>query len=79
MTTNDGPINRLELPSGSNWPARLSGYAKLIAAAVSTLGATGILSWLQGAGVSHLPGWATAAITAGVGILGVLFSPKNKA
>jgi len=74
-----GPVNRLELPSGSGWPSRLSGYAKTLAAAVSTLGATGVLAWLQAAGVNHMPGWANAAITAGVGILGVLFGPRNKA
>lgn len=65
--------------TASGWPSRLAGYAKVIAAAVSTLGATGVLAWLQGAGATHLPGWTTAAITAGVGILGVLFGPKNKA
>jgi hypothetical protein len=68
-----------QLPApASGWPTRLAGYAKLIAAAVSTLGATGVLAWLQGAGATHLPSWATAAITAGVGILGVLFGPRNK-
>lgn len=68
-----------QLPAaGSGWPTRLAGYAKLIAAAVSTLGATGVLTWLQEAGVTHLPSWATALITAGVGILGVLFGPRNR-
>jgi hypothetical protein len=63
----------------SGWPSRIGGYAKLIAAAVSTLGATGVLTWLQEAGVTHLPSWGTALITAGVGIIGVLFGPRNKA
>jgi hypothetical protein len=64
-------------PSG--WPTRLAGYAKLIATAITTLGATGVLGWLEGAGVNHLPPWANAGITALVGLLTVLFSPKNKA
>ena len=72
-----GPVNRLETSSG--WPTRLAGYAKLIATAVTTLGATGILAWLEGAGVNHLPPWANAGITAAVGLLTVLFSPRNKA
>lgn len=74
-----GPVNRLELPSGSNWPARIGGYVKLIVTAITTLGTTGILQWLQSAGVTSLPAWAIAGITAVVGLLTVLFSPKNKA
>lgn len=73
-----GPVNRLEVPSGSSWPTRAAGYAKLIATAITTLGATGVLQWLQAAGVTSLPAWAIAGITALVGLLTVLFGPRNK-
>jgi hypothetical protein len=74
------PVPGAQPPAAtSGWPTRLAGYAKVLAAAVSTLGATGVLTWLQTAGVTHLPGWGQALITAGVGILGVLFGPRNKA
>jgi hypothetical protein len=62
----------------SGWPTRLAGYAKLIATAITTLGTTGVLQWLQSAGVTSLPAWAVAGITAVVGLLTVLFSPRNK-
>jgi hypothetical protein len=62
----------------SGWPTRVAGYAKLIATAITTLGATGVLGWLEGAGVNHLPPWANAGITAVVGLLTVLFGPRNK-
>lgn len=63
----------------SNWPTRVGGYIKLIVTAVTTLGTTGVLQWLASAGVTQLPAWATAGITALVGLLTLLFSPKNKA
>jgi len=75
--SDPGPVNRLETSSG--WPTRLAGYAKLIATAITTLGTTGVLQWLQSAGMTSLPAWAVAGITALVGLLTVLFSPKNKA
>lgn len=68
-----------QLPApASGWPTRLAGYAKLIATAITTLGATGVLQWLQAAGVTSLPAWAIAGITALVGLLTVLFGPRNK-
>lgn len=74
-----GPVNRLELPdAGSNWPSRIGGYIKLTLTAVTTLGTTGVLQWLQSAGVTSLPAWAIAGITAVIGLLTLLFSPKNK-
>lgn len=73
------PVNRLEVSASSGWPARIGGYVKLIITAVTTLGTSGILQWLQSAGVTSLPPWAIAGITAVVGLLTVLFSPKNKA
>lgn len=79
VNRDPGPVNRLELPSGSGWPTRLAGYAKTIAAAVGGLGATGVLALLQSAGVTHLPSWGTALITAGAGLLAVLFGPRNRA
>lgn len=73
------PVLPVQQPAaGPKWPARLSGYLKTVAAAVGGLGATGVLAWLQAAGVTHLPGWATALITAVVGLLAVLFGPANK-
>lgn len=89
MTTNwpdnepagdPGPVNRLDpqWQPDSSWPSRIGGYIKLIVTAVTTLGTTGILQWLQSAGVTALPSWAVAGITAVVGLLTVLFSPKNK-
>lgn len=74
-----GPANRLTKQPESGWPTRIGGYIKLIVTAVTTLGTTGILQWLQSAGVTALPAWAVAGITAVVGLLTVLFSPKNKA
>ena len=62
----------------SSWPTRVGGYIKLILTAVTTLGTTGVLAWLQAAGVTSLPAWATAGITAVVGLLTLLLSPKNK-
>lgn len=76
---NAGPVNRLELSGASSWPARIGGYAKLIATAITTVGTTGVLQWLQSAGVTSLPAWAIAGITAVVGLLTVLLSPRNKA
>jgi len=68
-----------QLPEpASSWPTRLAGYAKLIATAITTLGTTGVLQWLQSAGVTSLPAWALAGITAVVGLLTVLLSPRNK-
>lgn len=74
-----GPANRLTQQDSAGWPTRVGGYIKLIITAVTTLGTTGILQWLQSAGVTALPAWAVAGITAVVGLLTVLFSPKNKA
>jgi hypothetical protein len=37
-----------------------------------------VLQWLQSAGATSLPAWAVAGITAVVGLLTLLFSPKNK-
>ena len=70
---------RIPAPVASSWPTRLAGYAKLIATAITTLGTTGVLGWLEGAGVNHLPPWVNAGITALVGLLTVLFGPRNKA
>lgn len=74
---------KVDLPApdpgtSSSWPTRLAGYAKFIATAITTLGATGVLQWLQSAGVTSLPAWAVAGITAVVGLLTVLLSPRNK-
>jgi hypothetical protein len=74
------PVPGAQPPApASGWPARLSGYAKTIAGLIGSLGAGGVLAWLETAGVTHLPGWAEAGITAGVGLLAVLFGPRNKA
>jgi hypothetical protein len=73
-----GPVNRLAVDGGSNWPARIGGYIKLILTAITTLGTTGVLQWLQSAGVTSLPAWGSAGITAVVGLLTLLLSPKNK-
>lgn len=62
----------------SSWPTRIGGYIKLILTAVTTLGTTGVLQWLQSAGVTALPAWTVAGITAVVGLLTLLLSPKNK-
>lgn len=72
------PEERYPAATPSGWPTRLAGYAKLIATAITTLGTTGVLGWLEGAGVNHLPPWANAGITAAVGLLTVLFGPRNK-
>lgn len=72
------PEERYPAPQPSKWPSRIGGYAKLIATAITTMGTTGILQALQSAGVTSLPTWATAGITAVVGLLTVLLSPKNK-
>lgn len=69
---------RIPAPA-SGWPTRLGGYAKLLWTAATTLGTTGILTWLQSAGATHLPSWVAAGITAVIGIGTVLLSPKNKA
>lgn len=61
----------------ANWPRRIGGYIKLVATAVTTVGTAGVLQWVASSGVT-LPAWATAGITAGVGLLTVLLSPKNK-
>lgn len=78
---DSGPVNRLEpqWQPDSSWPTRIGGYAKLLVTAVTTLGATGVLQWLQSAGVASLPAWAIAGITAVVGMLTILFGPRNKA
>lgn len=74
-----GPDGEPRIPAPpSKWPSRISGYAKLIATAITTMGTTGILQALQSAGVTSLPTWAIAGITAVVGLLTVLLSPKNK-
>lgn len=74
----DGPQQPAPASAASGWPTRLAGYAKLISTAITTLGTTGVLQWLQSAGVTSLPAWAVAGITAVVGLLTVLFSPRNK-
>jgi hypothetical protein len=74
-----GPVNRLTLPESGGWPSRIGGYAKLLWTAATTLGTTGILTWLQSAGATHLPSWVAAGITAVIGIGTVLLSPRNKA
>lgn len=73
-----GPDGETRIPAPSRWPSRIGGYAKLIATAITTMGTTGILQALQSAGVTSLPTWAIAGITAVVGLLTVLLSPKNK-
>lgn len=81
MTTNwadDVPAAQPPAPA-SNWPTRIGGYIKLILTAITTLGTTGVLQWLQSAGATSLPAWAVAGITAVVGLLTLLLSPKNKA
>jgi len=75
----DGPVNRLEQQDPSGWPARLSGYAKTLAALLAGVPATVVVAWLQQAGVTHLPAWLTAAIPLVLSVLAVLFGPKNKA
>lgn len=75
---NAGPVNRLTLPDSGGWPKRIGGYAKLLWAAFTTLGTTGVIAWLQSAGVTHLPPWVSAGLTAIIGIGTVLLSPKNK-
>lgn len=74
-----GPVNRLENDPGSNWPTRLGGYAKVLLAALATVGVGGVLEWLRAAGVTGLPPAANAAITAVMAIVLVLFGPSNKA
>lgn len=77
-----GPVGDGEPPNkaaASSWPTRIGGYAKLLWTAATSLGTTGIIAWLQGAGVAHLPPWVSAAITAVIGIGTVLLSPRNKA
>jgi hypothetical protein len=64
-------------PSG--WPTRLAGYWKVLLGALSTIGVGGVFAWLQSAGVTNLPSWATAGITALVTIVLLLFGPRNKA
>jgi hypothetical protein len=76
---DSGPVNRLADDAGSSWPTRIGGYAKLLVTAVTTIGATGVLQWLQSAGVTSLPAWAIAGITAVVGMLTIMFGPRNKA
>ena len=74
-----GPVDRLAASGGSNWPATLGGYAKVLLAALSTVGVGGVLEWLRSAGVTSLPPAVNAGITALVTILLLLFGPKNKA
>jgi hypothetical protein len=78
MTTNWADDVPAAQPPASNWPTRIGGYIKLILTAITTLGTTGVLQWLQSAGATSLPAWAVAGITAVVGLLTLLFSPKNK-
>ncbi len=78
MTTNWSDGGVAEPAAGSSWPSRLGGYAKLLWTALTTLGTTGVLAWLQSAGATHLPAWVSAGITAVIGIGTVLFSPKNR-
>lgn len=82
MTTewggSEGGDDSNPAPVRASWPSRIGGYAKLIATAITTLGTSGVLQWLQSAGVTSLPAWAIAGITAVVGLLTVLLSPKNK-
>jgi hypothetical protein len=74
-----GPVNRLQLPdTGPGWPARLSGYAKTLAALLGTVPAAVVVTWLQSAGVTHMPAWLSAAIPVMLGIVAVLFGPRNK-
>jgi hypothetical protein len=71
------PVPAASEPSG--WPTRLAGYWKVLLGALSTVGVGGVFAWLQSAGVTHLPPWATAGITALVTIVLLLFGPRNKA
>lgn len=66
-------------PPASGWPTTLAGYAKTLLVAAGTLPPAVVLTWLQSAGVTHLPSWVTPAVTVVLGILAVLFGPKNKA
>jgi hypothetical protein len=78
-----GPRDRLSeamaTAGGNGWPTRLAGYWKLLMGALGTVGAGGVLAWLQSAGMTDLPSWATAGITALVSLLLLLFGPSNKA
>lgn len=65
-------------PTRFSWPSRIGGYAKLLWTAFTTLGTTGVIAWLQSAGVTHLPPWVSAGLTAIIGVGTVLLSPKNK-
>lgn len=71
-----------EMPAGwqpdGEWPRTLAGYAKTLAVTLATVPPAVALGWLQTAGVTHLPGWVTPAITAVLGILAVLFGPRNR-
>lgn len=65
-------------PAASGWPATLAGYAKTLAALLAGVPATVVVTWLQQAGVTHLPAWLTAAIPLMLSVLAVLFGPRNK-
>jgi len=60
------------------WPAQLGGYAKTLLAILGTVPATVVVAWLQSAGVTHMPAWLSAAIPVVLGIVAVLFGPRNK-
>lgn len=76
---SNGPVPAPQPPAPApKWPTRLVGYVKAVAVLVAGLGATGVLQALHSFGWNDLPGWANAAITTGVALLGVLVSPKNQ-
>lgn len=76
--SNEPAVDSNPTPVRASWPSRIGGYAKLLWTAFTTLGTTGVIAWLQSAGVTHLPPWVSAGLTAVIGVGTVLLSPKNK-
>lgn len=76
---DQAPVPPAQPPAGgTNWPSTLSGYAKVLAAALGATPPAVVLSWLQSSGVTHLPGWVTPAVTGLCAVLAVLFGPRNR-
>lgn len=74
-----GPVNRLEADPGSGWPATLAGYAKTLLVLLGTVPPAVVLTWLQSAGVTHMPAWVAPVVTVVLGAVAVLFGPRNRA
>jgi hypothetical protein len=76
---DDAPQQPAPASAAAGWPATLKGYAKTLAALLAGVPAAVVVTWLQSAGIAHLPSWATAVIPLVLSVLAVLFGPKNKA